>query len=512
MALPEDTAALANLGDKEPGYLIRSQDWNALVTSVVTIRDAVAVLQTSIEGISESVAALSTSVGDLDARVSAAEVDLVNLHTNVDPFFRDYYRITLATARTSYALGEQAEITATVTDLAGRPLDFTQRERPWIDLVASWGRLSAVPGFETQSGAGDNSLAVRVDGNGVARVRVLSEHSDGFGNDQEDQVATAMQLSLPNSVQQVSQAFLAAATPADINATSAYKVISSEYERTGSSMRNYLDAYYTVSTPQRALSVLPFPGSTWRDYRATVLAFVRNDSDPTTPDQARAISSIQVTFRDWIYHWVFDYLDDIEPLVTDFRFTLGANVSSDYVASLNRMQANIAESTANAGLVQRQRTFRAWEAAADSFEMSVPPPFIGDLRDNLRGGLQLQQVVDVAEAATGAPAQRAFDAYASTSAKVAGVDSAVGSVRGDVDVLNSSVSEVQTSVSGLQLQVDNTASASTTITATLDQISQKVQGIDLLDQDTLQASLRSIGADIGSIRTTITPQLVGGGG
>jgi hypothetical protein len=505
MALSDDTAVLATLGGKEPGYLIRAQDWNALVASVTAIRDAVVVVQTDVAGINANLATLNESVGDLDARVGAAEIDLANLHTNVDPFFRDHYRITLETARTSYALGEQAEITATVTDLAGRPLDFTQRERPWIDMVASWGRLSAVAGFETQAGAGDNSLAVRVDANGVARVRVMSEHSDGFSSDQEDQVATAMELAVPNSTLALSSAFLSAATPADANATAAYRVISSEYERTGSSMRTYLDAYYTVSTPQRALSVLPFPGSSWRDYRATVLAFVRNDSDPTTPDQARAVSSIQVTFRDWIYHWVFDYLDDIEPLVTDFRFTLGANVSTDYVASLNRMQANIAESTAGVGLVQRQRTFRAWEAAADSFELAAPPPFLGDLRDNLRGGLQLQQVVDVAEAATGAPAQRAFDAYASTSAKVAGVDSAVGSVRSDVDGLNTTVGEVQTGMSGLQLQVDSTATASQGIQLTLESISQKVQTIDLLDQDSLQASLNSIGADIGSIRNIIIP-------
>ena len=60
--------------------------------------------------------------------------------------------------------------------------------------------------------------------------------------------------------------------------------------------------------------------TTWTDYLATVFAFVKPDGDPVSPDGAMASGSIQVTFRDWVHHWIVDdFFADIGDLVGVYR-------------------------------------------------------------------------------------------------------------------------------------------------------------------------------------------------
>ena len=82
------------------------------------------------------------------------------------------------------AIGELCELTAKVTDLRGNPLSAPY---PWVDFVAAWGRLRSKGGFVTRPGAGDNSLSVQVNAQGIAQVLLRAEHSEGFAEAEEEQ-------------------------------------------------------------------------------------------------------------------------------------------------------------------------------------------------------------------------------------------------------------------------------------------------------------------------------------
>ena len=170
-------------------------------------------------------------------------------------------------------------------------------------------------GFNSRAGSGDNSISVQVNAQGIARVQLRAEHSEGFSETEEAQVSAVMQMQVPNANMTVAQSFMTAATPSDAPAKSAYKVLAQEYERQDSiALRAYADTYH-VRTPEYTLSpILPNFWTQWRDYRATVIALAKPDADPTTPDGARGAGSIQVTFRDWLWPWTLDYLDDFKPL------------------------------------------------------------------------------------------------------------------------------------------------------------------------------------------------------
>ena len=164
-------------------------------------------------------ATVAAQVQTLDERVDGLEQQIQPLLTN--------YLVSMSCAKATYALAEFCEITAKVTDLSGKPLPAPY---PWVDFVAAWGRLRAKSGFVTRAGAGDNSLSVQVNAQGVAQVVLRSEHSEGFTQAEEEQVNAVVNMQVPQLQMTVAQAIMAAATPTDDRAKQAYKVVNLEYE------------------------------------------------------------------------------------------------------------------------------------------------------------------------------------------------------------------------------------------------------------------------------------------
>ncbi|MGH2542242.1 MAG: hypothetical protein ACRDIB_05585, partial [Ardenticatenaceae bacterium] len=98
------------LGNKVPGQLVKSVDWNALVVAVEQLGET---LGQRIDELAAQLELLSGEVAGVAGRVTTLEGSVAIL--------RQQYRVTLATNRLQYALGEVAEITAQLTDIEGNP-------------------------------------------------------------------------------------------------------------------------------------------------------------------------------------------------------------------------------------------------------------------------------------------------------------------------------------------------------------------------------------------------------
>jgi hypothetical protein len=208
------------LGNKTAGQLIKSEDWNGLVAAIENLSATVDERFTSVE----------SRLQELDTRVDALSQEFGVLREMVEPLLGEYYRLTLETTRINYAIGELAQITARVTDLRGGSLDLTnEADRPWIDfVVGSWGQLKPVAGFQSLGGAGDRTISVRTNAQGIARVHLRSDHAEGFTDEDEAEVALSLETKLPAINQTVAQTILAAATPMEAKNMGAFQTLTAE--------------------------------------------------------------------------------------------------------------------------------------------------------------------------------------------------------------------------------------------------------------------------------------------
>jgi hypothetical protein len=368
-----------NLGNKAAGQLIKSEDWNALVVAVENLSERVDQRFAEVDGQLQNVA----------DRVEVLSDDFGEFRGLVEPLLAEYYRLTLETTRTSFAIGELAEVTARVTDLRGNALDLSNdADRPWIDfVVASWGQLRPVAGFESLGGAGDRTISVRTDAQGIARVQLRSDHAEGFTDEDEAEVAVSLQTTLPTTNTTIAETILSAATPIEAKGMGAFQVLTTEYDRTDAPrVRNYADAYYLKNTALITGGIVPPFTHSWLDYRSTLMAFVRRDSDPVTPDQSRGVSSIQVTFRDWIFPWIItDYFVETGPLVADFRDRLGPKIVHNLDESAFNFKAEVSDFVLDKGLLGRQRNYLVIQDALDT--VITPQPVTYDL-NKLTGPMQ----------------------------------------------------------------------------------------------------------------------------
>ena len=368
-----------SLGNKAAGQLIKSEDWNALVAAVENLSESVDQRFEEVDG----------QLQNLSDRVEVLSTDFTEFRGQVEPLLGEYYRLTLQTTGTSFAIGELAEITAQVTDLRGNALDLSNdADRPWIDfVVASWGQLRPVAGFESLGGAGDRTISVRTDAEGVARVQLRSDHAEGFTDEDEAEVAVSLQTTLPTTNLSIAETILSAATPLEAKGLGAFQVLTTEYDRTDAlRVRNYADAYYLKNTALIAGGIVPPFTHSWLDYRSTLMAFARRDSDPITPDQSRGVSSIQVTFRDWIFPWILtDYFVETGPLVQDFRDHLGPKIVDNLDESVFNIKAEVSDFVLNKGLLGRQRNYLVIQDALDT--VTTPQPVAYDL-NKLTGPMQ----------------------------------------------------------------------------------------------------------------------------
>ena len=148
--------ALADELHKDTGNLIRAADWNKLVAAVDKVQTD---LVTGIDNLKNQI---EQTVTPLQTQVTQLQADFTQLQTRVNNIFTQYAKVTVTATKAVYAIGEVAEIAIQVTDIEGNAFQ-PGGGRPFIDLITSWGRFKAVPGFETRGGFGDRAISVRTD-------------------------------------------------------------------------------------------------------------------------------------------------------------------------------------------------------------------------------------------------------------------------------------------------------------------------------------------------------------
>src|SRR3712207_746801 len=104
---------------KTAGDLIRSQDWNGLIDGVNGIETTLAAgLEALRAALEARVAGLETGLAALNGEVTTLRNEFDAFRAEVEPLVNQFYRVTLETSKTNYAIGELAELTARVTSLA----------------------------------------------------------------------------------------------------------------------------------------------------------------------------------------------------------------------------------------------------------------------------------------------------------------------------------------------------------------------------------------------------------
>lgn len=392
---------LDKLGNKAAGQLIRSQDWNALVAALEKVRDDLG-------------ARIDTLEQSVDARLSAAETELARvgqvITQVVQPYLAGVYRVTLQAPRTRFAIGEPAELTAKVTDAAGRPLDLADpNQRPWVDFVAAWGQLRPVPGFVTLDDAsadGDRSISVQVNAQGEAKVRLGPDHIEGLGVEVESGIAAALKARATPTAKIAADTFLEASTPTDAAARASFKMMSLEYDRDeASAVRSFADSYF-VRNSARVTGAITVDfvdrwRQTWRDYRSVVVAFAKSDADPLSADSARGSASIQITFRDWIGPWIVtDYIPSFVDLVPPLKEKFKLKIKPDFTESLIGMKDEIDGTLAGKGVIGKMRSYSGVREAISRMDPAGLPAFLPDLAQAVGGAVSLQQSVEAAQTAT----------------------------------------------------------------------------------------------------------------
>jgi hypothetical protein len=369
-------------GSKVDGELIRAADWNGLIDAIET-----------------GFASLQSDLADANARIVANEAaldtaqDEINALQDLAARVRTRYRqLQLSTTRSSFAIGQRAEIIARVSDFDGNPLDLsTSAERPWVDFVTVWGSLKAAPGFTSRPGTGGKTVTVRVDTNGEARALLREETGVSF--DEEEELEISAVLATTVAGQSVANAFLAASTPAASEISQAYQVVTNAYERSDTAvMRNYLDGVY-LNNPTRTYTPLaPTFTLNWHDEHATVMAFVKPDDSASTADSAMAAGSIRVTFRDWIYPWIVtQYLPPTQPIIDGYVSVFTPMIVEGLEPAVFGVFNAIQTQVQPLGILGQQRQYAAAMEAINVLPADDPPPYFDAMVDNIRGGLTVQQ-------------------------------------------------------------------------------------------------------------------------
>src|SRR5258706_7006097 len=141
MSLPTDNANFDALAPRQPGQLITSADWNALVAASKSSQQTLNALSQAADA---RLTALETGMEQLQASLQNA----VGRVTALEGVLHQYNSVTLKPTQAAYALSETAIISATVADITCQPVTFTDQNRPFVTFVCTWGRLRAVPGFD----------------------------------------------------------------------------------------------------------------------------------------------------------------------------------------------------------------------------------------------------------------------------------------------------------------------------------------------------------------------------
>jgi hypothetical protein len=407
-------------GGKVSGELIRAADWNGMLTKVEAMFEALAgTLGTRID-------ALETRADGLETRMSAVEERLDAAEPTLDAVRNRFRRLDLSAATTTFAIGQRGEIIARVSALDGGALDLSNAAtRPWVDFVTVWGTLKPASGFTSRGGAGDQTLSVQVNAAGEARVLIRAAHAEAFAEEEELEIEGFLSTRpQAGSSSTIADMVLGANTPRDATLNFAYQAISQEYDRTGGDqlvLQRYVDTYYLTQPSRAAGNFTSVFTQRWRDYRATVMAFLKPDSDPTSADGALASASIQVTFRDWIAPWIIvDYLPGGAGLQIDYGNRFRNRIGPDLGLAMNGIVEEVNDIIAGKGIIAKQRDLLAVESAIGGLTFDGnPPAYMPELVQAVQFGTQMQHAMFYGQAITpgGGAAAKGFEAMTGSAVK-----------------------------------------------------------------------------------------------
>ncbi len=450
MSLPTSNSDFKSLSSRVTGQLITSADWNALVAAASGVQDILNALSQAVDA---RLTAVETSVTQVKSDLQAATARLTTLENVV----HQYSRVALSAAQPTYAIGETAVITATVTDVSGQAVTFAPASRPWVTFVCTWGRLRAVPGFDSDGALGDRTVTVRVNQQGVAQVRLQPDHAEGFDVGFEDNVATSMKGTVAAANKSAAELIRTAATPATAKSSGAFQFLAVEYDRTDATqMRDYVDTYYQKYPQKVAGKSVVDVRQVWRDYRATVFCFVQNSNDPSAPDFGRASGAMQVIFRDWISPWYnLEYAFDTTDLTKTYRDRLTPKITQDLTESVNNVKGEVNAIVANQGLLRKQRDYRVIRDALDQVNVPQPPTFLNALTQSVQNAISIQQTLQTVQSHTAELPQQevAFEVFTTAATRsdvsLASANDQVAAVKQQLTAVQQGVADAQSKVAGL---------------------------------------------------------------
>ena len=435
---------LDELRTMNPGDLIRSDAWNALVTGLIDLQATVR----------DGLAAVEGAVADVADRVDALDREVTALSARVEPIVRDTYWLALAADKAHFALGEAAVLTGRVTNLSS---GLAPEQRPWVDFVTTWGRLHAVAGTDSRIGAAGRSASVQTNVDGVASVRLTAETtaeiSDAAAAGIEHLVGRSIGSAQPSTIANV---VLNANSPADEHVKAAYAEMTRSYDTSASNVRSFVDHYYRATTTE--LAGVGRPGfanwhkDRWHDHHVTVMAFAKADSKPDTSDAGLGTNAIQVTFRDWLGPWILlDYLPSAKDLVPHTLERLTPAVGSDFSGAFGRIQTVVRDQLSSLGELGKARQYIVLNNAIDVLDVQ-DRPFLSDLKQSVKAAVSLQQTVQQAQLSVIGMVQdaAAFEAVANTATRAG---SEVGDLDKNVSLLSERVEGVLRQVGDVQVNL-----------------------------------------------------------
>ena len=493
MSLIDAIEQLKELAPKASGHLIQHKDWNTLIRvlgeygiSLSKHDQDLNALHGEVRSLDKQLARVATQLQDLDNYVD-------KLDQQIKPLL-DNYRVTMSCNKLAYAVAEQCEITATVTDLTGHPLPAPY---PWVDFITTWGRLSAHGAYNTRSRAGDHSLSVQVNAEGIATVVLRAENSEGFTQPEEEQVSAVINRQMPEIEMTVAQAIMAAATPTDNWAMQAYSVVAAEYERKDSmAMRTYADTYHARNPEWQLAPTGPSYWGTWRDYPATIIAMAKPATDRRTPDGVRGNASLQVTFRDWLWSWSHHYVEDteeIEVVVVEELVPI-FDRESPFEAFEDLFQEHYKEG----GIIGRKKYMSAVKKAVGRINPGADP-YKQAAKEQIRLAISAQESAEIHGSAQSGSNAMVMEAHIGHGKQSEAVQHSVHMVSQEIVESRN----VQDAVNVLEGRMQAAESVGRTINANLTQINDNVRAINPLDENSLRANVQKISADIASLKANI---------
>lgn len=491
MTLQDARDAAATLGGKASGHLIRAEDWNTLVSVLTTYG-------TSLDALTTDLAVLQTEVGTLETNMLAA---IAALDARIDPLeglpalvqkidaetapLRQNYLLKVSTAQENYLVGQAAELVFTATTLDGKPLPDP---KPWLDVVATWGRLRAAPGFVVRENAEENALAVQFNNAGQVRLQLRSQFTKGLSPSAEGSFAGVLQAQAGSSGKTVMKVLQEAASPQDPEAQMAFRSISTMYEA-NATVRGYADTYLDQFTGGRVIGGVTLARGEWEHYRATVMAFAKPDTSALSPDPTRGVATIQVNFREWIPNWSHDHIEIFEEAEIDWGRIVKENLHLPDL--VHRMVSELDKRANQRGMLGRIREMKALDKATSVINPGSDPA-LQHGKAMMMGAMQMQFATGTVD--TGVAA--GFGQQANVTQQVAQAAKAAQSTALDAAGAKQAVAVLESRV----LAAEKTGKE---ISAGLRALGDGINKIDVVQVADLGSRLQSINTSLNGLATKI---------